>query len=71
MTSPDDTFEERFLSTAARERVQQTIAELSEWLGSRLSVAQSVREQHGPVTAKPPDARILPMQSHGQKTPKR
>jgi len=59
-----DTLAERFLSVAARGRVQTAIAQLQEWLGSRLSVSEAVREQHSHGEASgrpyPPDAVVWP-----------
>ncbi len=53
-----------FLGPAARARAQQTVAELHEWLGSRLSTAEAVRAQHGRGEAygpiQPPDAVVWP-----------
>jgi len=60
---PDD-LTARFLSEPARQRVQQVIAELRDWLGSRLSVAVAIREQHGHGEASgrtySPDAVVWP-----------
>jgi D-lactate dehydrogenase (cytochrome) len=54
----------RFLGPAARARAQQAVAELHEWLGSRLSTAEAVRAQHGRGEAygrvQPPDAVVWP-----------
>lgn len=54
----------RFLGPAGRARAQQTVAELHEWLGSRLSTAEAVRAQHGRGEAygaiQPPDAVVWP-----------
>ena len=59
-----DLLESRFLSAAARRRTQQAIDELRAWLGARLSVAESVREQHSHGEASgrpyPPDAVVWP-----------
>ena len=53
-----------FFGPAARARAQQTVAELHEWLGSRLSTAEAVRAQHGRGEAygpiQPPDAVVWP-----------
>lgn len=55
---------ERFLGPAGRARAQQAIAELHEWLGSRLSTAAAARAQHGRGEAHgramPPDAVVWP-----------
>src|SRR5262245_22436876 len=54
----------RFLGEAARARVQQAVAELRDVFGSRISVNESVREQHGHGEASgrtfPPDAVVWP-----------
>lgn len=59
-----DALAERFLSAAGRARVQQAIDELRKWLGSRLSIATAVREQHSHGEASgrpyPPDAVVWP-----------
>jgi D-lactate dehydrogenase (cytochrome) len=63
-TSAPDALAERFLSTAGRARAQRAIEELRDWLGERLSVASSVREQHSHGEASgrpyPPDAVVWP-----------
>ena len=64
--SPDggDPLAERFLSVEGRERMQKAIAELREWLGDRLSVNETVCEQHGHGEASgrtyAPDAVVWP-----------
>ncbi|HEY5806486.1 MAG TPA: FAD-linked oxidase C-terminal domain-containing protein [Povalibacter sp.] len=62
--SATDPLATRFLSPQARIRMQQAIAELREWLGSRLSVADATREQHGHGEASGktylPDAVVWP-----------
>src|SRR5690242_15573633 len=54
----------RFLSTEGRARIQKAIAELHEWLGTRLSTAEATRAQHGRGEAYgrvlPPDAVAWP-----------
>ncbi|MBB6091370.1 D-lactate dehydrogenase (cytochrome) [Povalibacter uvarum] len=59
-----DEFVSRFLSPSGRERAQRVVRELSEWLGSRLSVNETVREQHGHGEASlrtySPDAVVWP-----------
>jgi D-lactate dehydrogenase (cytochrome) len=61
---PADDLANRFLSPAARRRTQQAIEELKSWLAVRLSVAESVREQHSHGEASghpyPPDAVVWP-----------
>lgn len=63
-SSGADEYAARFLGAAGRSRVQQAVAELGEWLGSRLSVSEAVREQHGHGEASgrtyPPDAVVWP-----------
>ncbi len=55
---------DRFCSAEARERIERAIAELRAALGDRLSVGQSVREQHGRGESLdvglPPDAVAWP-----------
>src|SRR6187431_2037515 len=62
--SATDPLAARFLSPQGRARMQQAIAELREWLGSRLSVADATREQHGHGEASGrtylPDAVVWP-----------
>jgi D-lactate dehydrogenase (cytochrome) len=61
---PSDQQAARFLSPAGRARAQQTVAELRELLGARLSTTESVRSQHGRGEAygpvHPPDAVAWP-----------
>ena len=61
---PADDLVNRFLSPAARRRTQQAIEELKSWLAEKLSVAESVREQHSHGEASgcpyPPDAVVWP-----------
>jgi D-lactate dehydrogenase (cytochrome) len=63
-TPPSDERTTRFLSPEGRARAQRTVAELHEWLGSRLSTAEAVRAQHGRGEAygraQPPDAVAWP-----------
>lgn len=62
--SPEDLHAIRFLSEAGRGRAQQAIAELRDAFGSRVSVNDTVREQHGHGEAYgrtlPPDAVVWP-----------
>ena len=55
---------EQFLGPAGRARAQKAIAELHEWLGTRLSTAEAARAQHGRGEAYgrvlPPDAVVWP-----------
>ncbi len=59
-----DEFASRFLSSSGRESAQRLVRELSEWLGSRLSVNETIREQHGHGEASlrtyAPDAVVWP-----------
>lgn len=63
-TPPSDERTARFLSPEGRARAQRAVAELHEWLGSRLSTAEAVRAQHGRGEAygraQPPDAVVWP-----------
>src|SRR4030095_678079 len=63
-TPPSDERSARFLGPAGRARVQQAVAELHEWLGSRLSTAEAVRVQRArgaaPAPIHPPDAVVWP-----------
>ena len=63
-TPPSDERTARFLGPAARARAQHAVAELHEWLGTRLSTAEAVRNQHGRGEAygrvQPPDAVVWP-----------
>ena len=63
-STSNDALAARFSSPAGRDRAQRAIAELRDWLGSRLSIAQSVREQHGhgeaSVRSYAPDAVVWP-----------
>jgi len=63
-TPPSDERAARFLGAAGRARTQQAVAELHEWLGSRLSTAEAVRAQHGRgegySSLQPPDAVAWP-----------
>ncbi len=68
-TPPSDERAAQFLGPAGRARAQQAVAELHQWLGSRLSSAEAVRAQHGRGEAygpvQPPDAVVWP-QSAGE-----
>jgi D-lactate dehydrogenase (cytochrome) len=63
-TSAEDVYAQRFLGAAARQRVQDAIRELREWLGERLSVNDTTRAQHGRgegyPRVYPPDAVAWP-----------